>query len=88
MLRQARLKPACADRFPMIDPSRWYTAAALAGTVKGTLIVREGAEATLPERVLEPEYFEFRGGSSRRGSWSGLRTRRLDRQHALAFAQS
>ena len=88
MLRQARLKPAHTDQFPTVDPSRWYTAAALAGMVKGTLIVREGAEATLPDRVLEPAYFEFRGGSRRRGSWSGLRTRRDDRQHAFALAQS
>ena len=84
MRREVRVKPAFADQYPTLARDRWYTAAAVAGLVKGTIINREGSEARLPERVLEPAHFEFRGGAPRHGSWAGLHTRRADRHPILA----
>ena len=80
MLRQVRLKAAYADRYPALDPGVWYTAAAAAGLVKGTTIVREGPQIEIRDRVLPPLHFEFRGGVDYRGSWRGMHTRRSDRR--------
>jgi hypothetical protein len=79
MRREVLLKPAFAALYPTLEPGRWYTAAAVAGLVKGTRIVREGHDVEFQDRLLRPDHFDFRGGSPRRGSWLGLRTRRLDR---------
>jgi hypothetical protein len=84
MLRQVQLKPAWAEDYPALALGRWYTAAAVAGLVKGTRIVREGRDAQFTDRILQPTHFEFRGGSPRRGNWVGLRTRHLDRHAALS----
>jgi hypothetical protein len=84
MLREVRVKAASADEYPTLVPGRWYTAAAIAGLVKGTRIVQDGRDVKLNDRVLPPAHFEFRGGSPRRGSWLGLRTRRLDRRATAA----
>lgn len=79
MLREARLKPEHAHLYPTLSLDHWYTAAALAGLVKGVRIVREGPATRITGRVLQNEHFEFRGGRDRSGSWAGMRTRRLDR---------
>jgi hypothetical protein len=84
MLREVQLKPAFAEDYPTLVPGRWYTAAAVAGLVKGTRILREGCTTHFADRILQPAHFEFRGGTPRRGSWSGLRTRRLDRHPAMS----
>jgi hypothetical protein len=83
MRREVLLKPAFAAHYPTLEPGRWYTAAAVAGLVKGTRIVREGHDVEFPDRILLPDHFEFRGGGPRKGSWLGLRTRRLDRHAVL-----
>jgi hypothetical protein len=80
MVRQVQLKAAYADRYLSLDPGVWYTAAAIAGFVKGTTIVREGPQVEIRDRVLPPQHFEFRGGSDHRGSWGDRRTRRTDRK--------
>jgi hypothetical protein len=80
MVRQVRLKPVFADRYRSLDPGVWYTAAAIAGFVKGTTIVRDGPRVEIRDRVLPPQHFEFRGGASRRGSWGDMLTRRTDRK--------
>ncbi len=79
MRREVRLKPAFADLYPSLTAGRWYTAAAIAGLVKGSRIVHEGTDVRLTDRVLTAMHFEFRGGGARWGSWAGMRTRRLDR---------
>ena len=79
MLREVQLKPAFADTYPALAPGRWYTAAAVAGLIKGERIVREGGKTRFTDRILKASHFEFRGGGPRRGSWVGLRTRYLDR---------
>jgi len=80
MVRQVRLKAAYADRYLSLDPAVWYTAAAVAGFVKGTTIVRDGPRVEIRDRVLPPEHFEFRGGADHRGSWGDMLTRRTDRK--------
>jgi hypothetical protein len=79
MFREVQLRPAFAATYPGIDPGHWYTAAALAGQVKGTRILREGPAVQFGNWILPPNHFEFRGGSPRSGASVGLRTRRLDR---------
>jgi hypothetical protein len=80
MVRQVRLKSAYADRYRSLDPGLWYTAAAVAGFVKGTTILREGPRVEIRDRVLPPQHFEFRGGTDHRGSWGVQLTRRTDRK--------
>jgi hypothetical protein len=79
MLREVQVRPEHADAYPSLTPGRWYTAAAIAGLVKGTRIIKEGREVTFTGRVLQSEHFEFRGGCVRRGCWAGMHTRRIDR---------
>ena len=79
MLREAQVDPAFAELYPSLEPGRWYTAAAIAGHVIGTRIIREGPDARFPDRILPATHFKFRGGGPRRGSWVGLRSRRIDR---------
>jgi hypothetical protein len=86
MRREVQLKAAVVHLYPTLVPGQWYTAAAVAGLVKGTRIVSEGLRLEFSERILDPEHFEFRGGGPRRGGWMGLRTRRLDRHPVPAGA--
>lgn len=86
MLREVRVKALVAPEYPALDPDHWYTAAAVAGLVKGTRIVREGATIQFTERILNPDHFEFRGSEPRHGSWTGMHTRRLDRHPVIARA--
>jgi len=79
MLREVQLKSAFAENYPTLVPGRWYTAAAIAGLVKGTRIIHEGRDVQFTSRILQSAHFEFRGGDPRHGSWMGLHTRRLDR---------
>ncbi|HJR17428.1 MAG TPA: hypothetical protein VJ808_11290 [Gemmatimonadales bacterium] len=61
-LREARLKPAFADEYVGIEPGVWLSAARLAEQLI-TRLLREGvADEELPQRVLNPAHFEFRGG--------------------------
>ncbi len=89
MYREVLLKPEFAGQYPTLSPGRWYTAAAVAGLVKGTRILAEGVDVQFAERILDPAHFEFRGGDPRHGNWLGLRTRHLDRHpvHAGERAQ-
>jgi len=84
MRREVRVKAEFADLYPSLQFDHWYTAAAVAGLVKGTRIVREGPDIQFPERLLQPAHFDFRGGIPRRGSWAGLHTRRVDRHPMMA----
>lgn len=86
MRREVLLKPAFANHYPALVPGRWYTAAAVAGLVKGTRIITEGLDVEFQDRLLESAHFEFRGGAPRHGSWLGLRTRHVDRHAVLAEA--
>ena len=58
-VREARLRPDHAERYPGIEAGVWFTAATLAEHLDRRF-AREGA-APGP-RVLSGEHFEFRGG--------------------------
>ena len=88
MLREARMKPEQAEYYPNLIPGHWYTAAALAGLLKGSRIIIEGPGARITDRILQADHFEFRGGSARRGCWAGMRTRRLDRHTEACLSGS
>ncbi|MDZ4863303.1 MAG: hypothetical protein SGJ01_07640 [Gemmatimonadota bacterium] len=88
MFREVQVNPAFASHYPALLPGRWYTAAAVAGLVKGTRIIREGSRAQFADWILPPDHFVFRGGSPRRGNCVGLWTRRLDRHPAVSVAPS
>ncbi|MEO8089039.1 MAG: hypothetical protein ABI703_01940 [Gemmatimonadales bacterium] len=61
-VREARLRAEFADKHPGIEPGDWYSAAGLAERLI-TRLLREGvSDEELPQRVLDPAHFEFRGG--------------------------
>jgi hypothetical protein len=88
MLREAQLRSEFAAEYPDLVPGRWYTAAAIAGLVKGTRIIREGPKIEFRGRILPGEHFLFRGGCPRQGSWAGLRSRRSDRRRMPSRAMA
>ena len=61
-VREARLRPEFAEKYAGIKPGIWFSAAALAEMLI-TRLLREGvSDEELPQRVLDPTHFEFRGG--------------------------
>jgi hypothetical protein len=60
-VREARLRPDYAERYPGIEPGIWFNAATLAEHLERRR-AREGDEAPAGPRALSPEHFEFRGG--------------------------
>lgn len=60
--REARLRPEFAAGYVGIEPGVWFSAAGLAEQLI-TRLLREGvSDEELPQRVLDPTHFEFRGG--------------------------
>lgn len=73
-VREARLRPEFAGKYVGIEPSIWFSAAGLAEQLI-TKLLREGvSDEELPQRVLDPSHFEFRGGdvSASRSATPGL----------------
>jgi hypothetical protein len=63
-VREARLRPEFAQKYTGIQAGVWYSAAGLAERLI-TRLLREGvSDEELPQRVLDPTHFEFRGGES------------------------
>jgi hypothetical protein len=65
-VRQAKLKPECAERYPTLPARMWTSATSLAELVASY----RGALSELPgqpdnERALTESDFEFRGGFCR-----------------------
>ena len=61
-VREARLRPEFADMYSGVEPDTWASAAGLAELMI-TRLLREGISGEeLPQRVLDPAHFEFRGG--------------------------
>ena len=61
-VREARLRPEFASMYSGIEPDTWLSAAGLAELLIARLL-REGVSGEeLPQRVLDPAHFEFRGG--------------------------
>ena len=62
VVREARLRPEFAEKYAGIEPGEWFSAAGLAEELI-TRLLREGvSDEELPQRVLDPSHFEFRGG--------------------------
>jgi hypothetical protein len=62
IVREARLRPEFAEKYTGIQPGVWFSAAVLAEKLI-TRLLREGiSDEELPQRVLDPTHFEFRGG--------------------------
>jgi hypothetical protein len=62
VVREARLRPEFADKYVGIQSGVWFSAAGLAEELI-TRLLREGvSDEELPQRVLDPTHFEFRGG--------------------------
>ncbi len=63
-VREARLRPEFAGKYAGIEPGVWFSAAGLAEQLI-TQLLREGvSDEELPQRVLDPAHFEFRGGEA------------------------
>jgi hypothetical protein len=69
-VRQAQLRPECAERYPTLPASRWTSAACLAD-----LVAFSRADAPEEERTLCEADFRFRGGVPRWSGQSFARTR-------------
>lgn len=63
-IREAQLRPEFADQYAGIEAGVWFSAAGLAEQLI-TQLLREGvSDEELPQRVLDPAHFEFRGGEA------------------------
>jgi hypothetical protein len=76
-VREARLRPDHAERYPGIEPGVWFNAATLAEHLDRRL-AREGGSAAAGPRVLSSEHFEFRGGERPIGVRAALGRRTSD----------
>jgi hypothetical protein len=70
-VRQAKLKPECADRYPTLPARMWTPAAGLSELVASDRGARPPQPGKpLKGRTLAETDFEFRGGFPRRlGGW-------------------
>jgi hypothetical protein len=63
MVRQAKLRPECAERYPTLPARMWTSATCLAELVSSYRGARP--RETDRKRTLSETDFEFRGGASR-----------------------
>ena len=61
-VREARLLPDHADRYPGIEPGVWFIAATLAEHLDLRRSRGRGGESPSGPRALSADHFEFRGG--------------------------
>jgi hypothetical protein len=66
-VREARLRSEFAELYPGVEPGVWYTAATLAEHLLSRLVRQDGADATVPDRILDDIHFEFRGEPGLKG---------------------
>lgn len=59
--REARLRPEFADRYQGVEPGVWYIAATLAEHLLARFLREAEAGRVAPERIMDPDHFEFRG---------------------------
>ena len=63
VIRQAKLRPECAGRYPTLPARMWTSAACLAGLVASCgRGVPDGTDTLGRQRTLPETDFEFRGG--------------------------
>jgi hypothetical protein len=70
-IRQARLRPECADRYPTIPVHRWTPASGLSELVNSCRQDRPESDGPATTGRMLPDYdFQFRGGLPRQfGLW-------------------
>lgn len=77
-IREARLKPEHTGAYPGLEPGVWYSAATIAEFLVARARTLRG-HSDPPQRTLNTEHFEFRGGSpSSSSERGGTRSRRTD----------
>lgn len=64
-VREACLRAEFAHMYPPLEPGRWESAAIMADRVVAWLLRQPNRGYMAPERVLQTEHFEFRGGTSK-----------------------
>lgn len=74
IVREARLRPEYTALYPTVTPSVWQPAARVAERLLLYLLRHPAVVERLPDRLLNDQHFEFRGGSS---GDAERRTRRL-----------
>jgi hypothetical protein len=67
-VRQAKLKPECAERYPTLPARMWTSAIWVAELVASYRGARPEPRKPNEERTLSETDFEFRGGSSASGA--------------------
>ena len=72
-VRQAKLRPECAQGYPTLPASMWTSATCLAELVSSYQAAQPGEPDK--ERTLSETDFEFRGGASRCSGGLFARTR-------------
>ena len=72
--REARLRPEFADRYPGVDPAVWYIAATLAEHLLARFLRGGETGSAPPERIMDPEHFEFRGENNVPRAYQSSRT--------------
>jgi hypothetical protein len=72
--REARLRPEFADRYPGVDPDVWYIAATLAEHLLARFLRGGETGSAPPERIMDPEHFEFRGENNVPRAYQSSRT--------------
>jgi hypothetical protein len=72
--REARLRPEFADRYPGVDPDVWYIAATLAEHLLARFLRGGDTGSVPPDRIMDPEHFEFRGESNVPRAYQSSRT--------------
>lgn len=64
-LREARLRPEFAGKYPYLTPGVWELAAVLSDRVVAHILGRPDGRFISRERALDPQHFEFRGSEVR-----------------------
>ena len=78
-IREARLKPEHAGAYPGLEPGVWYSAATVAEFLVARARTLRG-HSDPPQRTLNTEHFEFRGGAPAAAvGRGGSRSRTTDR---------
>jgi hypothetical protein len=76
-VREARLKPEFAHLYPALEPGQWESAAMMADRVVAWLLRQPDRGYLAPDRALQSEHFDFRGGT-------GSEPQRLHRRRGQA----
>jgi hypothetical protein len=73
-VREARLRPQYTHLYPCIPAGTWLPATSIAERLLRFIVSAMGPELRLPDRILNEEHFEFRGGLALAGG-NGARER-------------